>query len=312
MSKPSFVERSGKQVFMQPFAAKSVDFYGFLINADFNSIQKNVCDKYLNNPSSGHENFKPAGPFVLLVFNKIKSLNSINKPDSEKGWFSEQEAAVWVLLEDKKRKKLFWFHPYIFVDNSYALSMGRELYGFPKSLGWFNLPDSPKNAAKLSLETIVLKKYNPETQGTRELLFSVEQTDPKGHSIELKSIEQIMKDILHLFKNENSFIEDIILGWHSAADLLHGRVPMVFLKQFPDVTDPKFACYQAIVEVPSKMTHFNTASLLHGKYRIKIGDFDSHPVCKDLGLTSDTIEPLMSYYVNFDFEIGNGTIVWQA
>ena len=312
MSKSKFVERGGKQVFRQPFAAKSVDFYGFLVDADYDSIQKNICDKYFNNPTNGNENFQPAGPFVLLVFNKIKSLSSIDKPDSEKGWFSEQEAAIWVLLEDKKRKKLFWFHPYIFVDNSYAMAMGRELYGFPKSLGWFDLPDNPESVSRITLETLVLNKFSPKTKGSRELLFEVIQKDPKGHSIELKSIEIIMKDIIKLFKNENNFFDDLMLGWHSASDLFHGRVPMAFLKQFPDVTNPEYACYQAILEVPSKMTHFNTGCLLHGDFEITIGDFDSHPVCKDLGLASQSIKPIMSYYVNFDFEIGNGNVVWQA
>jgi hypothetical protein len=312
MSNTKFIQRGGKQVFMQPFAAKGVDFYGFLINADFDSIQKNLCDKYFNDPSNGSENFQPAGPFVLLVFNKINSLRSENPPDSEKGWFSEQEAAIWILLEDKKRKKLYWFHPYIFVDNSYAMAMGRELYGFPKSLGWFNIPDRPEEAQDFSIDTIVLPKFNSSTKGERKTLFAVKQTDPRGHSVEMKNIEVIMKDVLNLFKNENSFIDDIVLGWHSASDLLHGRVPMAFLKQFPDVTNPANSCYQAILEVPSKMTHFNKGSLLNGNFEVTINNWDSHPVASDLGLKPSPFVPLMSFYINFDFEIGNGKVIWTS
>lgn len=312
MAAAKFIERGGRQVFRQPFAANGVNFYGFLIDADYSALQKNICDKYLNIPSGGTENFQPAGPFALLVFNTIDSLQSMDEPDHDKGWFSEKEAAVWLLLEDKKRNKLFWFHPYIFVDNSYAMAMGRELYGFPKSIGWFDIPSEPKDANKFSLETIVLDKYDPKTKGTKRELFKINQTDPKGHTFELKSIEEIMKGVLHLFKSQNSLIDDLILSWHTAADLLHGRAPMTFLKQFPDVSNPDLACYQSILEVPSKMTKFHTGGLLHGKYKITIGDYNSHPVRSDLGISAETLEPLMSYYVKFDFEIGNGSVIWQS
>lgn len=307
-----YIERTGKQVFQQPFAAKNVQFYGFLVSANEDSLQKNLCDKYLNNPSNGAVDFRPAGPFALIVFNKIDSLSSINPPDSQKGWFSEQETAVWVLLEDRKREKLFWFHPYIFVDNSYAMAMGRELYGFPKSLGWFNIPNSPQEAKSFSLETLVLKKFDPNTKGTRELLISVDQTDPAGHSVEAAGLESIMKEMLHLITHQNSIIKDLILAWNSASDVLHGRAPMVFLKQFPEITNPSLACYQSILEVPSRMAKFHTGALLHGKYEITIGDFQSHPISQDLGLASNKIYPVLSYYVSFDFEIGNGSVIWQA
>jgi hypothetical protein len=184
MSKPKYIQRGGKQVYQQPFNAKGVHLYGFVVEADIESLQKNICDKYLNDPSCGKNDFRPAGPFVLFVFNTIDSLSSIKPPDNEKGWFSEKETAVWVLLEDRKREKLFWFHPYIFVDNSYAMAMGRELYGFPKSLGWFNIPDNPENASSFSLETVTVKEYTASTKGSRHELIKVEQTDPKGHSIE--------------------------------------------------------------------------------------------------------------------------------
>lgn len=307
-----YIERTGKQVFQQPFAANNVQFYGFVVSADADSLQKNLCDKYLNNPSKGAVDFRPVGPFALIVFNKINSLNSINPPDSQKGWFSEQETAVWVLLEDRKREKLFWFHPYIFVDNSYAMAMGRELYGFPKSLGWFNIPNNPQEANSFSLETLVLKQFTPQTKGTRETLIDVKQTDPAGHSVEAVGLETIMKEMLHLFTHQNSIVKDLILAWNSASDVLHGRAPMVFLKQFPEVTNPNLACYQAILEVPSRMAKFHTGSLIHGKYEITIGDFQSHPIVQDLGLSSTKINPVLSYYVSFDFEIGNGTVIWQA
>ncbi|MEM7394339.1 MAG: hypothetical protein AAF492_18530, partial [Verrucomicrobiota bacterium] len=88
--------------------------------------------------------------------------------------------------------------------------------------------------------------------------------------------------------------------------------PMVFLKQFPSVTDPDKACYQAITTVPIKMTKFHGGSMLDGNFEVNVYDYDSHPVRRDLGFAPGPLNPLLSFYTNFDFYIGNGEVLWEA
>ena len=85
---------------------------------------------------------------MLLAFCNLASLRSITPPYSNFGRFVERETAFWVLTIDKTKKRLYWFIPYIFVDNTYAMAMGRELYGFPKSVGTMGLPPSPDQAVE--------------------------------------------------------------------------------------------------------------------------------------------------------------------
>jgi hypothetical protein len=105
---------------------------------------------------------------------------------------------------------------------------------------------------------------------------------------------------------------DLKLAYNTVDNLIHGRVPFVFLKQFRDVANGTNTCHQSIVEVTCKMTQFRGGGLLSGDYRVDIEELASHPVVSDLGLTGNSITPIMSYWNYFDFEIGQGTEIWKA
>jgi hypothetical protein len=312
MGTAPYVKRGGEQVFRQPFLARGVRFYGFTLSADAGQLQKAVCDPSLNAPTRGQEDFRPAGPCSVLVFCDLQSLSCTTPPDSNKGWFREQEGAFWLLLNDHRRDRLVWFHPYIFVDNSYALSMGRELYGFPKGLGWFQIPEGDAQAGPFTLDTVVLKAFSPETQGTRERLFEVRLVAERAaEQRDWSHPRDMMRDLVQLLKSEGNLFDDFRLAGNLVDDLIHGRVPMVFLKQFRDVANPDIACYQSIVEVSCRITRFGGGGLLHHEYEVDIGDFASHPVRRDLGLADGPLRPILNFWCEFDFEIGYGTEIWK-
>ena len=174
----AYIDRGGELVYAPPFVAEGVEYYGFILDADKSKLQQ-LCDRYLNAPIGGVRRFVPAGGFVLLACCNLASLRSITPPYSNFGRFIEREIAFWVLTIDKTKKRLYWFIPYIFVDNTYAMAMGRELYGFPKSMGTMGLPPSPDQAAELWLETLVVKKYPPLAKGEVVRLVQVRRA-PAG------------------------------------------------------------------------------------------------------------------------------------
>jgi len=312
MTQAPYVDRGGEQVFQQPFVAKNVLFNGFLLEANLVQL-KILCDKYLNTPSGGKTAFEPAWPFVLLAFCDLKSLVSTTPPYNNWGWFSEKEAAIWLLMVDKNRERMFWFHPYIFVDNAYALTMGRELYGFPKGLGYFELPSDPENSDYFSMDTLVLKEFSTQTQGTKEKFMEARRVAKSGKPPSpWGSALEMMKDLIQTVEHQSNIFKNLRLAFDTADDLLHGRAPMVFLKQFRDVTNPAQACYQSIVEAPSKMLGFSKGSLLHDEYEITLHEYASHPINSELGLKAGPLKSLLSFQVEFDFEIGNGTEIWRA
>lgn len=313
MAQAPYVNYGGSLRLMQPYLAKQVGFYGFVLKGDVDALQK-TCTERLNAPAGGAVRFEPAGPYVILAFNALRTLSSKNLPDSSKGTFSENECALWVPVIDRVQEKSYWFHPYIFVDNPFALALGREVYGFPKSLGVFDIPPAPDPAQSFSMQTWVLPQYSPDTQGELAELVKVSPTAaaPENFWSRVTEIEEFVGEIAGALGEEGSIVEDVELALHTIDDLLRRRAPMVFLKQFPDAADPTTACYMSLVEAPSNMTEFHHGGLMRTDYDVSFTPCDSHPIAKDLGFATETVKPLLSFFVEFDFEIDGGVEIWKA
>jgi len=259
----------------------------------------------------GESRFTPAGAFVLLACCNLPSLRSSAAPFSNWGWFAEKEIAFWMLVIDKQTKRLYWLFPYIWVDNPYAMAMGRELYGFPKGIGNITLPSRSDTPDEFALNTLVLPTFSANTEGIVAKLVEVKETSENvTHTISgaYGDIESIVKEIVLLMGDDLSFLGNAKLILDSLDDLLHLRIPMVFLKQFRDVITPTNAAFQSIVETKPFAKKFYSAQIYSNIFDVNIFPCDSHPIINELGLsTQGQLKSKISFYINFDFEIGTGT-----
>jgi len=307
-----YVNYGGTQMLRPPYVAENVSLYGFVVKADMGAMQK-MLDNRLNLPSGGEEHFEPAGPFVIIAFNKLEKMYSQNPPDRGKGWFSEQECAIWMRVIDCKRERSLWFHPYIFVDDSYAMALGREVYGFPKAFGWFQIPDDPATAKTMSMETLVLPVFSPNTRGVRAELIRATKTAESGDETkEFETAIELGAELMGLLGGENGMFDEAEVVCNSVVDMVLREEPMVFLKQFPTPDVPGIACYQAIVECQAQATKVDRISLVPGEWQIDITAAASHPIALDLGLSGDRIQSALQFFVGFDMVVGLGTNVWTA
>lgn len=314
MTKPPYIDRSGEQVYPPPFSAANVGFFAFAALADRAALQA-LCDRYLNTPLGGGNRFSPALSHVFFVFNTIDALRAESQGWQDRGWFLEQEAAVWTLIADREREQLFWFHPYMLVDNSYAFAMGREIYGFPKALGWFDIPRGPEAPAALSIDTLAVREFTPDAKGERARLFGVRQdgsTKPVNTGSGFAELREVLQELVHLAGIEPGYFAELGLAAHLFEDLVGGEMPMVFLKQFRDGAEPTLACYQAIQEVQSKLVKLHDARIYSAGYVIDIDDLASHPIRADLGLPAGPITAEFSFWLSFDFAIGDCAIIWST
>jgi Acetoacetate decarboxylase (ADC) len=309
----TYIDRGGELVYAPPFAAEGVEYYGFILAADKSKLQE-LCDRYLNAPIGGFRRFVPAGGFVLMACCNFASLRSTTPPYSNFGRFIEREVAFWILTIDKTKKRLYWFIPYIFVDNVYAMAMGRELHGFPKSIGTISLPLSPEQVTELWLETLVVRKYPPLSKAEVLRLVQVRRA-PAGDSYSgpvgtWRDLHEFISVIVAFLDDELNLFEDIRLFLRSMEDLLHLRIPMLFLKQIRDVVQPVQAACQAVVETTFSSSQVHEGRILGSHYDVIIEQCDSHPICSDFGMaTTGALRAKISFYVKFDFEIGLGTLV---
>jgi hypothetical protein len=90
-----------------------------------------------------------------------------------------------------------------------------------------------------------------------------------------------------------------------------GNIPLVFLKQFRDVTYSDRACYQAIIASFCKLTGFSSAHFL-GDYQITLFDYPSDPIRQDFGFPEGPLKPKLSFYLEYDFVVEPGRELWKA
>lgn len=306
----AYLSRGGEQVFVPPYVAEQVQFFGFAVKADKPKLQA-ICDRYLNGPAGTRDFLAPVG-HLLFVFNRLARMYAKDPPDNNRGWYSEQEAAVWMLVYDRKRHAFLWYIPYIVVDCSYAMAMGREIYGFPKEFGWFDIPDGPAAPNAMHVDAVVAKQLVPTCRAQRECLFKAQMVNGGTSTTPFEEVGdsyQLAKALVDHLR----IADDVapIFPPTELRKLIAAPIPMVFLKQFRDGTHPTNACFQSIQEVPIRMTRFHGARLYWHRYEIVFDDWCSHPLRSDLGLVAGAIPVEMAYWGLFDFEIGTCTELWR-
>jgi len=309
---PQYISRGGDTAFAPPYSLNETKLYGFFLEGTLENLQT-LCDKYLNIPGQDQFQYRPAANRVLMVFDTIAHINSTQPPGSDKGFFSEAgEVMFWVLTEARKQEGSkfvvdhhAWFIPYIFVDSTPAMVLGREVYGFPKELGKFQIPADTSHPQKFSLETLVLQPFSPQSETTWRTIINVENTQAEKGDIPIKP----WTDFSQVFEEISTLFEEVKVDKKCPT---HLEIPMVFLKQFRDVRDGDKACYQAIVEATATLEKLHHGfPYLRQKFEVTIENFDSHPIVTELGLKLKQTAQL-AFWLNFDFSFGNGTEIWKS
>ncbi|AUT00217.1 hypothetical protein CLI64_07385 [Nostoc sp. CENA543] len=332
---PKYIERADGQAFNQPYEIKGTKMYGFVVEGSMAKLQE-ICDKYLNDPNNGEIEYRPAMNYLILTFNKIDSLSSIYPPDYEKGTVHEEEAIFWMLTVVGKKvgplfiaERLAWFMPYLYVNNSPILVSGREVYGFFKQLGVFQIPDLNQQPDLFTVDTLVFKEFSPNSQSIDARLLEVRRIGTGEQHQNLKTWDNFTdaaKAIANiLFENNEIVLPGLQLPFNLLEYLIEKIVPLVTLKQIRDVENSKKACYQALIESPMQLQTFYGGKLFGfnnfgDQFQLKINNFASQPVVQDLGLhkgyspgsESINIPVKLGFVLHFDFTLKDGKAVWQA
>lgn len=109
-----------------------------------------------------------------------------------------------------------------------------------------------------------------------------------------------------------------LAGWTDAAragalllsHLAFGRVPVILLKQFRDVADPRRACYQAIVEAEQDIVRFSGGGLLAGRWHVAVEELDGEPLRRELGIRPTVAD--LAFQLRLTFRIRAGRTLWEG
>jgi uncharacterized protein with NAD-binding domain and iron-sulfur cluster len=317
---PGYVEYGGLTTVPSPVACQNARLYGFILEGDRGRIQA-LCRQVFEGPSRGQVLYQPLTHYVMLTFGDIPQIIPRLEPFSRMGTTSEKQVALWVLTAAVRRsgglmiaERLAWFVPYMFVHNPISFAGGREIYGWAKNWGWIGWPQDEERPERFSLDAFGIRKFGAGSQAGRLPLLAVDrlgQAQAGAAASQWGSLEDAFTQIkaLVLGGEEAFVIPGLELAENLFHDLTHHQVSQVFLKQFRSATDGLAASSQAIVEAATQVEKFNGLAFLD-KYQVTLHSVDSHPLAADLGLKSQAA--LLSFRVDMDFVLEDGTIIWQA
>jgi uncharacterized protein with NAD-binding domain and iron-sulfur cluster len=316
----TYIGRPGDEEMPLPYAFAGLTIRSFPLVADVAKLQA-MCDRYLNIAPPEMLEFRPLGG---LVFMQVATYASLASTSDREGFFSENEISFNVLLARGRRVNGRWqavdlafYFPYIYVDNSWAIATGREVFGYPKAWSTLQIPTDPRHPAPVRLETMVLPALGAGTK--LELKPLIEISEHKEGLIAglVHTVEDLGIELKHYLLGHEGLLAELdrSLLREVAHTVTQGRIPVVSLKQYRDAAAPDRACYQAIVSAVMRITKYHGGGLLPGRYGVRVHDYASAPIVRDLGLAlsaDGTVEPRGAYWVAFDCTYGEGENLYVA
>jgi hypothetical protein len=190
-----------------------------------------------------------------------------------------------------------------------SMATGREMYGWPKSMGVIDLPDV--KSASLVLQTYGLEFAPVNQPSYRELLRLTPTANPVGGSRTGTTVAAFARAVVDTVKAEHSI--DLTAGLGVAVDLTDDAVdmalPEIYLKQIRSIECGTDAALQQLCDSHATI---ETASFqqLPTSYSLSIKEVDSHPLARDLGIADQEVR--VAFKITMDFRQDVGRVLWDA
>jgi len=310
--RPAYIERGGEQELLPPCGLYGSQFYVFILQGNRVNLQS-LLDRLFNQPSGGALKYEAFSSYVAVMFTHVDRLTSA---EPAQGWAAYGDIAMWVPVIDRHGLlPSFKMYPvYMVVDNGSTMATGREIYGFPKEMGWFLEPQIPEFIGDLAVDVTGYGANSPTRQSIRSRLYSIQRdtgNTPAAFN-PLASARAVLDEVEKAMTllHSGSLEDEFIVGFDIFKDLF--SIPALGLKQFRDIQTPSNAVFQSVVEAPLGITKFRDARLLTDKYTFTLNDLASHPVANDTGLKIGAQDVVLAFWLYADFELGIGRTNWQS
>lgn len=261
-----------------------------------------LVDKLLTPGGGGKVGYRLIGSDAIVSFMNVDRCGSVGQTS----WTKGRECAIWLpLLEIRGGLpwRLVLWAPYVFIDYSLGLIAGREVWGWPKSIGRITLSGDPV-ATDYVCSTMIFRDTDNGSEGLEEPLLTIIGAPPPR-----VAVGGLGKAGAVAALTEALGFDLDIAGFAFPPDL-----PVVTLKQFPDSEHPDQACYQAIVNSPCRLTQFYGGGGLAGG-ELQIANCGSYRIAEALlgeppKTTGYTAVPIAwGGWFNFDFQALPGSVV---
>ncbi len=313
---PKFVEHPGVANYPGPITLNQTKMWAFMLKAD-RARMTAWCQAMFDTPSNGAVRVLPLSSYMMMSVVDIGTGRFVDAP--QMGWSAERELTFWipaVRIEERDGKSvavaLAMAMPYLVLNNPVAIASGREIFGYFKQAGHIALPGDAGHDQTLAVDLFATKVFGTASQERYERLLTLTPTASQPSPLAM-AVETFAGGARQLFDliaaDERDWHASLGLTEDLLSDLLHERVPQLFLKQFRDVADGTRACYQAITQTMGEITRFDSAPHLT-EYAMVLADLASSPVAADFGIAPQ--QTVLGAEFEYDMTIQPGLVLWQA
>jgi hypothetical protein len=316
---PAYVEFGGLGSAPGPLQCDDTTLYVFALKADHAKLDA-LCTRVFRDPTAGAVDYRPLGGNVVVTFGVVGAIRPGLEPWHSMGTVREPQVGFWIPVArvqpdddgDLVAQDFGMFCAAMMLDNPISLLSGREDYGYPKTMGWPEMPADPTDATTpFTLDVFGMDFGGADHPQRRRLM----ELAPVGE--ELSETELAVGDILTV----GEWIKDMLfdepeveVGLKFAYEFgkaLHDhRVNQVFLKQIRATGDGRRADVQQVVVAPA-VTQNVSVTQLHHDYDCTIQPLDSHPLHDELGIVAQQ-RVTLALRMHFDFLIEAGEVRWRA
>jgi len=303
---PIFIRMPGDIVGAPPYRATGCLMQGLFLKGS-RAAQQRLCDSVLNRPGRGEWVFHAMMDHVLVTAIYVDTMASRDAIDAAKGVIQEWDVGFWTAVHggrvgDEERWSVYWLPSFMFVDTASAMSSGREIYGYPKTVAGFS--GRSGNHADASVVLNVLH-YPTFGQTARPITGPLVTIAPGGPGV-------APPDFISTVKTAWDLLGGIVGGTPMIRDGLHLpplptlSMPQILLQQVRDPVLAGRAAVQSIVMVAPKALRVTGGGLLHAPTLVSITPSASHPIAETLGLAASQ-EAELGFWITQDFEVGLAT-----
>jgi uncharacterized protein with NAD-binding domain and iron-sulfur cluster len=315
---PTYIYTSGSPLQHTPMHLNASDMYGFFIKGDLAKLQATI-DGTLNRVAANRMVFQALSPYIMLTFTRVNHAQSGFATDFNKGWGKETDIITWILVGQienidgvTKLHRVFLYPFYIWVDVPMAISIGREIFGYPKNGCNFTMPGPGEDPLKFTLSSEGWEPYSPNTQLGVHPLIDIAATKTDDAHRRLDGFLEVIAEGFKILRSEPDLFALDDAGFKDLEEmLLQSSVDQIFLKQFPDASGIK-AVYQALVVAPTTVDTLHSAELLGYTYACTVHQFETFRLDKTLGLQLGAQPVLLPFHINMDFTVAAGEELIQA
>ena len=274
-----------------PFNCLGADFYAFGFPADQTALQGYLDKTY--NAIAGRKKFQVLLDVVFFLCVKNTAIVATTPPFSEQGGTPEIDVGFWVLVGSFKDgetwplalpSEVAWAPAYLFVDNGLAVSVGREIMGYPKYLANITMaPGSPSHGPFVA-SALLTRTFTPSAIASQQQFLSLHGTSIVATGTE--SPTGAARTPVEVFARLSARARPDLLKPLESGQLGTNflpapniPVPVWYLKQSRSADGSDVAIYQQILEGPLTLTTLRNVKFLSGRWTLELV---ASTVCRSL------------------------------